>query len=101
MIQLVESTLMYILDIMSEETTIELNGNTIMGIYESLEIGKEYAQEVLQNHLVTLGETTRKNKMTADLIRGDIEKMEFSIHDLKDNYEYVKRERDDFNRRYC
>lgn len=85
---------------MSEETIIELKGNTIMAIYESLEIGKEYAQEVLQNHLVTLGETTRKNKMTADLIRQDIDKIEYHLDNLKDNYEYLKKEKDDFNRRY-
>lgn len=85
---------------MNEELKVTLNANNFMGAFESLEIGKEYAQEVLQNHLVTLGETTRKNKMTADLIRGDIEKMEFNIDNLKYDYQYLKDENDDFNRRY-
>lgn len=82
------------------ETKITISGYDLIGFYESLEVGKEYTQEVLQTHLVTLGETTRKNKMTADLIRRDIEKMEFHIDNLKHDYEYAKKEREDFNRRY-
>ena len=85
---------------MNEELKVTLNANNFMGAFESLEIGKEYAQEVLQNHLVTLGETTRKNKMTADLIRQDIDKMEFHIDNLKHDAQYIKKEKEDFNRRY-
>ena len=35
----------------NEETKITIGGYDLIGIYESLEVGKEYAQEVLPSRL--------------------------------------------------
>ena len=83
-----------------KDLSFTLSGTEIINLYQSLEAGKEYAQEVLQNHLVSLGETTRKNKMTADMIREDISKIEILLEEMEPQFKKSKEEWENFCRCY-
>lgn len=49
----------------------------------AVEAGLEYTRELLANHDVSLGRTTRKNKLTAEAMERDIEQMLKAIKYLR------------------
>ena len=51
---------------------IAVTETRIEAIIQSLGDGADYMRESLETHLASLGEATRKNKGTADIIRADI-----------------------------
>lgn len=49
----------------------------------AVEAGLEYTSELLAMHEVSLGRTTRKNKLTAEAMERDIEQMKRAIAALR------------------
>lgn len=60
-----------------------INENFIDDALDDLDIGLNYAKEVLQDHDTKLGRTTRKHSIWAKQIEKDIEFIEKTIKEIK------------------
>lgn len=57
--------------------------DVIYAAIPAVENGLEYTRELLAQHDVSLGRTTRKNKLTAEAMERDIEQMERTLGALR------------------
>jgi len=57
--------------------------DVIYAAIPAVEAGLEYTQELLAHHEVSLGRTTRKNKLTAEAMERDIEQMRRALDSLR------------------
>lgn len=57
--------------------------DVIYAAIPAVEAGLEYTQELLAQHEVSLGRTTRKNKLTAEAMERDIEQMRRALDALR------------------
>lgn len=57
--------------------------DVIYAAIPAVEAGLEYTQELLAQHEVSLGRTTRKNKLTAEAMERDLEQMRRALDSLR------------------
>lgn len=68
-----------------EPVTISIPEQDLRNILDCLESGLESSQELLVQHDVNFGRTTKKNKMLANILESEIERTKSSITLLKNS----------------
>ncbi len=68
-----------------EPVTISIPEQDLRNILDCLESGLESSQELLIQHDVNFGRTTKKNKMLANILESEIERTKSSITLLKNS----------------